>query len=238
MTTERTLQSFHDYMECRIRGALDWRKDAPHPKPFITLSRQAGARGITIGRELVSYLSAASAASEGCPWILMDKELAARVIAEHGLPERLEKYLGETKISELRDLLDEVLGVHPSSLTLVRQTSETLLRLAQAGQVVLVGRGANHVTRRLPGGFHVRLIGSAAGRLQHLREYYGLDAEQAAAFMKREDEGRAAYVRRYFNADINDPLSYDLVLNVDRLDAALAARIIGDAALGKAAAGP
>lgn len=238
MTTDKTLQAFHDYMECRIRGAQDRRKDTPQPKPFITLSRQAGARGITIGRELVSYLSAASAASEGCPWILLDKELAARVIAEHGLPERLERYLGETKISELRDLLDEALGVHPSSLTLVRQTSETILRLAQAGQVVLVGRGANHVTRRLPGGFHVRLIGSPAGRLRHLQQYYGLDAAQASALMKREDEGRAAYVKRNFNADIDDPLSYDLVLNVDRLDTSLVARLIGEAALGKVSGRP
>lgn len=237
MATEKTLRAFHDYMECRIRSGAGPGKGSERPRPFITLSRQAGARGLTIGRELASYLSAASAASEGCPWVLMDKELTARVIAEHGLPERLERYLGETKISELRDLLDEVLGVHPSSLTLVRQTSETILRLALAGQVILVGRGANHVTRRLPGGLHVRLIGSPAGRLGHLREYYGLDAEEAAALMKREDEGRAAYVRRNFNADIDDPLSYDLVLNVDRLDTVLAARLIGDAALGKAAAG-
>lgn len=233
MATEKTLQAFRDYMECRIRRGSDLRRDSTRPKPFITLSRQAGARGTTIGRELVSYLSGVSDASEGCPWVLMDKDLTARVIAEHGLPERLERYLGETKISELSDLMDEVLGLHPSTLTLVRQTSETILRLAQAGHVVLVGRGANHVTGRLPGGFHVRLVSSPKRRLEHLRVHHALDAEQAAALMKREDQGRADYVRRNFNADIDDPLSYDLVLNVDRFDTARAARLIGDAALAK-----
>jgi len=38
--------------------------------------------------------------------------------------------------------------------------AETILHLAEQGNVILIGRGANLVTRELQHVFHVRLVGS------------------------------------------------------------------------------
>lgn len=235
MAGERTLKAFREYMECRVREELALRGSDRASAPFITISRQTGAWGLTIAEEIVRFLNDRSG-PQGCPWVLMDKQLTAQVIAEHGLPEKLERYLGERHVSELSDLLDEVLGTRPPTLVLVRRTSETILRLARAGHVVLVGRGAHLVTAKLRGGYHVRLIGSMALRRRHVMDHYGYDAERAEAFIRQEDDGRADYVKRNFSVDINDPLRYDLVLNTDRTPAAEAARIIAEAALRRAGA--
>jgi diguanylate cyclase (GGDEF)-like protein len=45
-------------------------------------------------------------------------------------------------MSEITDTLDELLGLHPPAWTLVRQMTETILHLAEMGNVILVGRGA------------------------------------------------------------------------------------------------
>ena len=88
------------------------------------------------------------------------------------------------------DALEELLGLHPSSWTLIQQTAETIWRLAQMGHVILVGRGANLITAKLASVFHVRLIGSLEKRVAPSRAT-GRDAAAALAFVKAEDGGQS-----------------------------------------------
>jgi cytidylate kinase len=124
-----------------------------------------------------------------------------------------------------------MMGLHPAAWMLVHMTSETILHLAKMGNSVIVGRGANIVTRKLNHGLHVRLVGSLEKRIKHIQDYYKLAREQAEHFIKDEDRGRASYLNRHFGRDIDDPLNYSLVLNTDRVSYDEAAKLIGDQAI-------
>jgi cytidylate kinase len=137
----------------------------------------------------------------------------------------------EDRVSELGHAMEELFGAHPSSWTLLRQTEETILRLASEGNVILIGRGANLITRHLDHVFHVRLVGSLEKRVKHYQESRGLTKEEAAKLIRDEDRGRRRYFKRYFQQDLDDPLLYNLVLNTDLLPRAEAAQMIGIAAL-------
>jgi cytidylate kinase len=89
------------------------------------------------------------------------------------------------------------------------------LHLAQLGNAIIVGRGANIITARLPGMLHVRLVGSVEHRVAHMREFDHLDRKEALRRMTREDGGRRRYLKRYFGKDIDDPLLYHFVINTD-----------------------
>lgn len=225
------LDAYKAYLQCQLSRTGARKNEPGHP--FVTISRQAGAGGITIGRLLNDYLRRRGKTDCTCPWTVFDKNLIAETIRTCGLPEGVEPYMSEEKIAEIDDLLQELFNLHPAQWTLVRKTSQTILRLAQMGRVILVGRGANVVTRGLAGGFHVRLIGSIGKRLQHLERYYGFKRTQAADFMKSEDDGRQKYFKAYFGKDIDDPLLYDLVINTDYLSYEEAAHIIGRAVLAR-----
>lgn len=226
------LESCKSYIECQFRETIP-RIEEP-PRPFVTISRQAGAGGITIGRLLSGYLRERyKSAKCSCPWTVFDKNLVSEVIKNYNLPERLQEYMSEEKISEIDDILEELFQLHPGKWTLVQKTSQTILHLAKLGFVTLVGRGANVVTSKLEGGFHVRLVGSLEKRLKHLREYYGFTAKQAAEFLKKEDEDRKSYLKSYFGKNIDDPLLYDLVINMDVIPYDEAAHIIGRAVLAR-----
>ena len=104
-------------------------------------------------------------------------------------------------------------------------------RLASLGHVILVGRGANIITARMPQVFHVRLVAPWAARVEHLAEQNRVSQAEAARIAKSRYQARRAYVRRYFNAEIDEPTLYDLTLNTSRFGFALSADVIVQAAL-------
>jgi cytidylate kinase len=123
--------------------------------------------------------------------------------------------------------------MHPSSWVLVRRVTETILNLAELGNVILVGRGANFVTSRLDHVFHVRMIGTLEKRIERLRQFEQVSEKTARKLIEEGDATRRRYLRKYFKKDIDDPLQYDLVLNTDRISDESAMRLIAEAALAR-----
>ncbi len=193
---------------------------------FITISRQAGAGGITIGEKLGCYLNKELAGK--CPWTLFDKNLVNEVVKEHNLSEKILPFLKESSISEIEDILDDLFGLHPPQFTLVQRTTETILHLAKMGRVILVGRGAPVITRKIERGVHVRLVGSFQKRKDHLKEYFQFNDKEAGLFLKKEDKGRAQYLKKYFNQDIDNPLLYNVIVNTDTISYDHTVLLIGD----------
>ena len=202
---------------------------APVVLSFVTISRQAGAGGITIGEKLADYLNKDLAGE--CPWTVFDKNLVHEVIKEHHLSQKILPFLKEANIPEIEDTLENLLRLHPPQFTLVQRTTQTILHLAKMGRVVLVGRGSPVITKEIPGGVHVRLVGSFKKRRDHIKEYFQLSDKEAELFITNEDNGRAQYLKKYFNKDIDDPLFYDLVINTDTVSYDDAALLIADRTL-------
>ena len=199
----------------------------------VTISRQAGCGALVIAGKLAQYLQA-HPHGNACPWTVFDRNLIDKVLEDHNLPACLAKFLPEDRVSELEDLMADVFGVHPPSTTVLQQTAETILKLAGAGNVILIGRGANMVTARLPHMFHVRLVAPLEKRIEHVLEFYheyNRTEADARKFCLGEDEARRRYLKKYFGADIEDPLHYHMIINTGLVSYDDAARIIGDAVL-------
>ena len=129
------------------------------PRPFVTISRECGAYGTTMADMLAQHLHKHER-RRVTSWVVFDKELIQEVMEEYRFPVRFESYFAESAKPLIEDILEELIGLHPPQETLVRDMSKTILHLASAGYVILVGRGANIITHRLPDGLHVRLVGS------------------------------------------------------------------------------
>jgi cytidylate kinase len=127
--------------------------------------------------------------------------------------------------------MDELFGLHPPSWSLVRDVSDTILRLVEKGNVIVIGRAGAVIAARVEHVFHVRLIGSVERRLHHLMETNKIGRKAALAQLNREDRGRARYLKKYFGKEIEDPLFYHLVINTDMIGYEDAAGIIVNAML-------
>lgn len=208
------LQSCRSYVSA-MGSSLETKAAVSQCLASITISREAGARGRSIGRKLVEALNV-SRPRDTVPWTLFDKDLMARVLADHNLSESLAKFFPETRWSEYDAIVGSLLKLHPDNWTVSKYTVDTIRRLGRAGHSVIVGRGSHIIAANLPNVLKVRFVGSLAARLKYLRESRNLGEREARAYMDAHDQDRSAYVRQHFGHDIGDAHDYSLVINTDR----------------------
>jgi hypothetical protein len=178
----------------------------------VTLSRETGSGAHVIAEALAAELAGRDK-TVGRPWTVFDRELVTRVLEDHNLPAKMADSIPEDRMTELQDAVHELFGLRPGSWALVQQTSETILRLVELGNVILIGRAANIVTRSRDDVLHVRLVAPQAQRVQRVQQDRDMTRKTAVAAVRREDLGRGRYVKKYFEADINDATLYHLTLN-------------------------
>jgi cytidylate kinase len=63
----------------------------------------------------------------------------------------------------------------------------------------------------------VLVTASRETRARRLAEEGGLDGKEAASEIDGSDKGRAAYFKRFYGIEHEQPSHYDLVVNTDRL---------------------
>ena len=199
-----------------------------HRGPVVTISRQCGARGTSVARQVAVILEGDKSLAKGRPWTVFDRNLLQYVIDEHQLPERTADFFHEDRNPQrIRMMIGEILGLHAGAYNTHAKTAETIRRLAEAGNIVFVGRGANFITADIRHSVHIRLVGSEAARVQHVACREGLESAKAAEMIRRVDHARDHYIRSVFRKDIADPLHYDLSINTDHFtDRAVAELIV------------
>ncbi len=197
--------------------------------PAITIAHQTGSGAHEIAERLAQLLQGTEPAGAR-PWTVLDRQIVEKALEDHHWPRALAQKMPEDKRSYLDDTLDDLFGLRPPSWVLVPQVVETIQRLAEAGHVILIGRGASLVTSRISNVFRVRLIASLATRILRVQRALKLTSAAAAQLIKREDRGRQRYVRANFHARLEDERLYHLVVNTDRLPCADAAFVIAEGA--------
>ena len=94
------------------------------------------------------------------------------------------------------------------------ETLTTVIRnLARAPAIVIRGRGSQFILRDHPRAFHVLLVAPREIRVKQVMEELQLSEGEAAHEIDRVDGSRRAFIKRYFNENLDDPLHYHLVVN-------------------------
>ena len=110
------------------------------------------------------------------------------------------------------------------------KTLEAVIReLARAQSLVIQGRGSQFILRDYPRALHVLVTAPLEVRLKRIMESLKLDAENARREISRFDSGGREFIKRYFKAEVWDPVYYDLVVNTEHLSLEAAAAIIVNA---------
>jgi hypothetical protein len=191
------------------------RKTTGHP--FVTISREAGAGGDEVMQSLVARLRALDPADP--PWAGFDRELVEKVAEDHKLSKYLIESLEDQQYNWLRDLLHGVGASRgwPSDTAVYHRVAKAVWALAQAGRVVIVGRGGVFLTQGLPGGVHVRLVAPFADRVQRYAKAQGLDRKAAEQSIRELEQKRAAFYRRFWPKRSLGPETFTVTFNTGQL---------------------
>jgi len=173
------------------------------PRPVITVSRERGSRGSYLAKLLAQELN----------YQLIHREIINFIARDSGVRHRLIESLDERIRSEIELWMEgllggKYLGERDYFLYLMR----SVLAIAHHGESVIVGRGANYILG-LKKGFHIRVVAPLEKRIENLIKYEHLNAKEAKKEIKLKDKERKDFIRTFFGKDIDDPASYDLILN-------------------------
>ena len=111
---------------------------------------------------------------------------------------------------------------------------ESVIRdLATDENIVMVGRGSQFILRNNRAVLHVLVIAPLEDRLNKVMTDLRVEREEAVRHIDENDSGRRSFVQRFFQAEMEDPQHYDLVINTKYIDYDAAARLIVAAAAEK-----
>jgi cytidylate kinase len=179
-----------------------------HTTPGVTIaiSRQTGAGGTTLARELGQRLG----------WPVFDREILQRIAEQTGLRVRLLEEMDEKRSSWLREFVETFFSITPVTESVyLRHLVETLGSLSARGNCILVGRGAAQLLP-LDRTLRVRVVANREDCLAYVQKEHNLSPAEAARWLDQVDRERHRFVMEHFHHDPRDPLHHDLVLNTSR----------------------
>jgi cytidylate kinase len=107
---------------------------------------------------------------------------------------------------------------------------EVIRDLALEENIVLVGRGGQFILRNHQSVLHVLVIAPVEDRLNKTMTDLDMKHEEAVRYIEETDASRRAFIRRFFQKEVEDPQHYDLVINTRYISYDAAARLIISAA--------
>lgn len=195
--------------------------DLFHHYPFLTISREVGAGGHTIAREVIRKLEDRFPQQEMAQgWEVFDQKLCVMILQNTKLKVSFESLVKEEYVSESRQFVMDLLSGRSTQYTMFKKTFGIIRLLCRIGKVVIVGRGGANLTGDLPQGVHVRLVAGFDERVERMAKMLDLPVEKARVQVRDQDRNRSRLVKSYFNRDIADPHLYDAVYNTQTLDIA------------------
>jgi cytidylate kinase len=182
---------------------------------LVALSASYGAGGSRVGPALAERLHVP----------FLDRAIPAAVAEELAVPfddaEAHDEQINATWLERLlaglfaADLSAPVPAAAPArTATDFRSATEAiLLRVAAEDSGVILGRAAAIVLRDRPRVLRVRLHGPRDRRIRQAMQLEGIDFATAQRRQSELDRAHSTYARHFYNADINDPALYHVVLD-------------------------
>ncbi|SHE48015.1 Cytidylate kinase-like family protein [Desulfacinum infernum DSM 9756] len=184
----------------------------------ITISKEYASESEEFAKRLADRLG----------YSILDKQLVADAARElriseseaqsfrKGRESRLLRLIDRYTASTVQKVVDRSYGrlddrnYHEVTVKLVRS-------VAEEGNVIILGWGAQCILAEHPGTIHLRIVKTLEDRIRWLKENMEMDDRSARDLIEREEKESAAYIEHYFNRSWDDPHLYHAVLNLSRI---------------------
>ena len=186
-------------------------------KCVITIGRQCGSGGHTIGKKVAERLE--------IPFY--DKKLVQIVAERSGLSAETVRREGEysstsslfTSVSSRGYSAYNASQKHDMALPdqVNAYQTELIKELAEKGSCVIVGRCADYILQERRDCFHVFITGELPDRAARVIEEHGIAADAARSHVKDRDRRRSSYYRHITDQVWGMAANYDLCLNSSKL---------------------
>ena len=163
--------------------------------PFITISRQFGCYGFSLGLLLLEILNEQA---DSAPWKIYHKEILANLATKTNMAAEILERQRRSKPSLIVDFFRSLSRERIPSGYEIRNQITTIIRgLAIEGHAIVIGQGGAGATQDLPNGLSVRLEGPEEWRVKQIAFREGL-TETEAKLRTRAKEQEREYLRKIY----------------------------------------
>jgi cytidylate kinase len=199
-------------------------------KFVITINREVGSGGRTVGRKLAEELGVK----------YFDKAVIDGLTHKFGLsPERIEEIKAQKKSwwNDINNYYHTLVNsasqpmeaeVKLDNATMFETEKRILQELAAQTSCVVAGRTGFMVFRMWPNHLSVFIQASMEHRIQRVMQRQNVSEEEARDIIEKMDSSREAYIKKYEDTSRYDTRNYQLVISMDELSEDDAADIILD----------
>ena len=201
-----------------LRTALEERPVCPESGEhrWITISRQTGSGGSLLGQAIGERLG----------WRVFDREIVVEIARAMHRSEPLVATHDEHAAGPLDDYLSYlIVPGDPGQTRFLEEMVTTIRAIIRAENAVIVGRGANWFLNPRCG-LRLRIVAPFDQRVELLATRFGVRREEAARKVRDLDAEQKAFIRQSFGRDVDDPLGYDVVVNLGTLSLESATGIV------------
>jgi cytidylate kinase len=185
----------------------------------ITISRQFGAGGKTMAKQVAEQLNYTIVHEE-----IIEKLAEMAETTPNGIRafEAEETWLLRkgSDISSSKRFVDRIFDSKRNYID--GQLYKDLLtqiipQVVEEGNVVILGRGAQFILRSRPDTYHILLVAQESDRILFMEKVYGLNREDARTAVAKQGKRRMKLMKLFHSEDYDQPLHYDLVLNMSKM---------------------
>ena len=182
-------------------------KKADERISVITISREPGSGGNILAESLSQHLE----------FDLFYQEFIHKMAESAHVSVRLLETLDEKGASVLEEWISSLVDKrHLWPDRYLQHLMKIIGTIGKHGRAIIVGRGANFVLppeKRIS----LRVISPLETRIRNVSQAFGAAAAEARSRILKTESNRKAFIKKYFNEDIQDPLNYDVIINTEGL---------------------
>ncbi|MBR2777504.1 MAG: cytidylate kinase-like family protein [Prevotella sp.] len=188
-------------------------------KYVITINREAGSGGRTVGRKLAEKLGVK----------FCDKAIVEGLTKKFGLSiERIEEIKAQKKswwndinnyYTTLVNSTSQPMGAEVKLTTesMFETEKRILLELADATSCVVAGRTGFMVFRHHPNHLNIFIQASLESRIKRIMSRQNISEQEARDIIVKLDASRETYIKKYEDTSRYDTRNYQLVISMDGL---------------------
>ena len=196
--------------------------------PVITISRQFGAGGKTLGEKLSQKLEYPFYDNEIIQMVAKKAKVSQRwaEAVEKGEGGQLSRFMSSLVPKRL---IDRILGDMKEFMDeeiYVDLLQKIIVNIADQGNCVILGRGGQYILQGYKGACHILLIAETKDRIKFMEDNYDLLPTQARIAVESEDKRRVYLYRKFGREDYDQPDLYHLVLNMSKISMEKAVELV------------
>jgi len=167
------------------------------PGPYVTVSRQCGCSGFTLGLLLAEILN--DDAPPGRAWKVYGREILEQLATETNLAAELVEKIWAREPRLVVDFFRSFLSKKkvPSGYEIRNRITSIIRGMAYEGYVIIVGQGGAGATTGIENGLNIRLEAPEDWRAKEVAKSYGCGLAEATSIVRKREKERE-YLRRMY----------------------------------------